>query len=59
MMEACRWCGNIHGVKCPDVKAIEYFSDGVTVKRVEFMTAADYPAVVTGVGRWVDKMPAG
>ena len=32
-----------HGLKCPTVKAIEYFDDGATVKRVEFMTAVDYP----------------
>jgi hypothetical protein len=38
---ACRYCGNHHGPRCPDVKAIEYHPDG-TVKRVEYITAADY-----------------
>lgn len=38
----CGWCGLIHGPRCPSVKAIEYYEDGVTVKRVEFVTAADY-----------------
>jgi hypothetical protein len=32
----------IHGPMCPIVKSIEYFEDGITVKRVEFTTAADY-----------------
>lgn len=31
----CRWCGELHGVRCPWVKAITYRVDG-TVKRVEF-----------------------
>lgn len=38
----CNWCGNYHGVKCPEVKALEFHPDG-TIKRVEFTTAADYP----------------
>jgi hypothetical protein len=37
-MESCRWCGLIHGPKCPKVKAIEYQPDGATVKRVEFFS---------------------
>ena len=32
----CRWCGNHHGVFCPSVKAIEFYQDGATIKRVEF-----------------------
>lgn len=44
-MNECRFCGMIHGVMCPAVKAIEYFEDG-TVKRVEFKTAADYAAPI-------------
>ncbi len=39
----CRYCGKSHGVRCPEVKAIEYAEDGVTVRRVEFVTAADFP----------------
>ena len=41
-MPECRWCGETHlkGV-CPKVKAIEFAADGVTVRRVEFMTPAD------------------
>ena len=38
----CQFCGQKHGVRCPSVKAIEYYENG-TVRRVEFMTAADYP----------------
>ena len=36
----CRYCGHFHGVRCPEVKAIEYFPDG-TVKRVEYVTPTD------------------
>lgn len=41
-MTECRWCGDTHlkGV-CPKVKVIEFADDGVTVKRVEFMTPRD------------------
>lgn len=38
----CRWCGMIHGPKCPSVKAMEFHLDG-TVKRVEFYSPVDYP----------------
>ena len=41
MTTKCAHCGNIHGPRCPSVKAIEYYPDG-TVKRVEYMTAADF-----------------
>lgn len=40
-MKECRYCGMIHGPKCPSIKAIEYHPDG-TVKRIEFVTPADY-----------------
>jgi len=42
MSTECRWCGETHvkGV-CPKVKSIEFADDGVTVKRVEFMTPRD------------------
>ncbi len=50
----CRWCGyEEHGGICPTIKAIEFFDDGVTVKRVEFKTASDY---VTS--SWPIPMPA-
>ena len=39
---ACPYCGLHHDKQCPSVKAIEYHPDG-TVKRVEFVTSADYP----------------
>jgi hypothetical protein len=39
--QSCRWCGGLHGVQCPSVKAIEYHQDG-SVKRVEFKSASDY-----------------
>ena len=38
----CRFCGRDHDALCPSVKAIEYFEDGMTVKRVEFKGASDY-----------------
>lgn len=37
----CRWCGMLHGERCPTVKAMEFHQDG-TLKRVEFLTAVDY-----------------
>lgn len=49
----CPYCGNVHTTVCPMVKAIEYHADGVTVKRVEFKTANDYPPVtVAGSANW-------
>lgn len=36
----CRHCGKSHGVRCPEVKALEYFESG-ELKRVEFVTPAD------------------
>jgi hypothetical protein len=39
-MKECQWCGLMHGVKCPVVKAIEYHENGA-VKRVEFLTPGD------------------
>lgn len=39
----CQFCGKSHGVRCPEVKAIEYHESGV-IRRVEFMTARDYMA---------------
>ncbi len=43
LTEKCEHCGSKtpHEGKCPSVKAIEYFPNG-KVKRVEYMTAADY-----------------
>lgn len=46
---SCRYCGMTHGPTCWMVKAIEYHQDGVTVKRVEFKTGADYPQQITSV----------
>lgn len=40
----CRWCGHAHGDLCPQVKALEFYEDGTTPKRVEFLTPADRPA---------------
>lgn len=44
MLEKCKHCGNIHETRCPQIKSIEYFEDG-TVKRVEYLTPADYGAM--------------
>lgn len=32
----CPHCGMQHTTTCPRIKAIEYHTDGVTVKRIEF-----------------------
>jgi hypothetical protein len=42
----CQWCGSIHGVKCPLVKAIEY--EHGMVKRVEFFAPNDYAPKLAG-----------
>lgn len=39
--DACRWCGFTHGPQCPVVKSIEFYEDGVTVKRLEYRAASD------------------
>lgn len=49
-MTKCRWCDFEHGPRCPWVKAIEYHEDGVTVKRVEFLTPADCVTPISGFG---------
>lgn len=41
MLKPCKFCGNQHGFRCPDVKAIEYHANG-KIRRVEFMTPMDY-----------------
>ncbi len=43
----CRWCDMFHGPVCWAVKAIEFHADGITVKRVEFKGAQDYPQAVS------------
>lgn len=48
---ACKYCGTYHTTKCPLIKAIDYQEDGVTIKRVEFMTPADYAAPVK-IEKW-------
>lgn len=56
----CRWCGMIHGPICFAVKALEFFEDGITVKRVEFKTAADDPqqiSVAPSVFMISDRLP--
>ena len=35
----CQYCGAFHGVLCPWVSAIEYHSDGFSLRRVEFREA--------------------
>lgn len=40
----CLFCGKSHGLRCPEVKSIEYFEGGQRIKKVEFMTPADYHA---------------
>lgn len=36
----CQFCGGSHGLRCPEVKAVEYDAEG-KVKRVEYLTPAD------------------
>lgn len=40
----CPHCSRKHDGRCPIVKAIEYFANG-KVKRVEYVTAADFPPI--------------
>ncbi len=40
-IKECRWCGNFHGSVCPQVRALEYNSDG-SVRRVEFFTPREH-----------------
>ncbi len=57
MSDNCKFCGVVHGVQCPAVKAIEYYENGA-IKRVEYKTAPDfppassYPYVING--RWYE-----
>ena len=37
----CRWCGALHGLLCPAVKAVEFDEAGQTIIRVEFFSAAE------------------
>lgn len=39
--KGCGFCGKMHGVRCPEVKAIEYYENG-TIKRVEYTVESDY-----------------
>lgn len=41
-LKGCRFCGHIHSDLCPQVKALEYHEDGVTVRRVEFFSPKDH-----------------
>ena len=47
----CQHCGGYHVAKCPLIKAIEYHPDG-EVKRVEFMTPADYAMPMPYIPSW-------
>jgi len=46
----CRWCGEVHGPRCPRVRVIEFYPDGVTIKRVEFVRQRE----ATGGFTWTD-----
>lgn len=52
----CQFCGQSHGLRCPEVKAVEYNPDG-TVKRVEYLTPADRYYPVTLPQSRVDPYP--
>lgn len=47
MIDKCPHCGLIHEQRCHLVRAIEYFPDG-TIKRVEYLTPADYASLPLG-----------
>jgi len=32
----CPHCGFIHQTTCPRIKSMEYYPDGIVVKRIEF-----------------------
>jgi len=36
----CKWCGMVHDIKCPAVKAFEYYPDG-RIRRIEFFNFAE------------------
>ena len=43
----CEWCGHLHDRLCPYLKAVEFEyppGAGRRIKRVEFLTPADYHA---------------
>jgi hypothetical protein len=40
--DPCRWCGHLHGVLCPWVKALEFSHGDDLVTRVEFFAPRDY-----------------
>lgn len=40
----CSYCNVVHQTKCPLVKSIEYYEDGI-VKKVEFMLPSDYQTI--------------
>lgn len=49
----CPYCGAFsHAGMCPRVRSVEYWPDGVTVKRIEFhkpsLLAAAAPAILPG-----------
>jgi hypothetical protein len=35
-MNNCPHCGMIHQTTCPRIKEIEFYPDGIVVKRIEF-----------------------
>jgi hypothetical protein len=45
----CQDCGLTHDGRCPNIKAIEYYPDGM-VKRVEFFAPNDY---MQKIGGWL------
>jgi hypothetical protein len=56
---ACHHCDNYHPGACPKIKAIEYHSDGITVRRVEYFepTAPRDPGVYQPVIMWGPSWP--
>ena len=49
----CRWCGMLYGAFCPSVRSIEFFDDGVTIKRVEFHSPQPIQQIMAQTAPWI------
>lgn len=61
-IESCVYCGGVAHKdieSCPRISAIEYFKDGVTVRRVEFFAPGMPSAVLSRDGFTYESVIAG
>lgn len=56
MTETCQHCGLIHDKLCQSIKAIKYHQDG-TIKRIEYVTAADFPPKRLSISELLNQSP--